>query len=164
VIPLAPRRPTRLEIHARAGGREGWGFTFKSELFVWVKITQKDGRPHMGKGLTTRKFCETAWLATRGKGLQFREHVSQLIETEDDLRLIIEAPKPPGLSLTGVRSIIPDHALGLRTRASPTNPMSHSNAPMAMCAGSICSLAGSGRGGRDGATRCGKLLRSMQWN
>jgi N6-adenosine-specific RNA methylase IME4 len=81
-----PRLPDTLKV------LEGWGFTFKSELFVWVKIT-KSGRPHMGKGLTTRKFCETAWLATRGEGLPFHEHASQLIETEDDLPLIVEARK-----------------------------------------------------------------------
>ena len=45
------------------------------------------------KGLTTRKVAENAWLATRGRGLPFRDHVSQLIETEDDLPLVIEAPK-----------------------------------------------------------------------
>jgi N6-adenosine-specific RNA methylase IME4 len=82
-----PRLPDTLKV------LEGWGSIFKSELFVWVKITKRDGRPNIGQGLTTRKFCETAWLATRGNGLQYHEHVSQLIETEDDLPLIIEAPK-----------------------------------------------------------------------
>jgi hypothetical protein len=69
-----PRLPETLQV------LESSGLTYKSELFVWTKIT-KTGRPHMGKGLTTRKICENAWLATRGKGLPFRDHVSQLIET-----------------------------------------------------------------------------------
>jgi N6-adenosine-specific RNA methylase IME4 len=36
---------------------ERWGFTFKSVLFTWVKITQA-GAPATGTGYTTRKSTE----------------------------------------------------------------------------------------------------------
>lgn len=64
-----PRVPDTLKVI------EGGGFTYKSELFVWKK-------PSIGNGLSaTRKNCETAWLATRGKGLQRIDRgVEQTIE------------------------------------------------------------------------------------
>lgn len=48
---------------------EAWGFTYKSEGFVWVKV-DKQGQPRMGGGLSTRKEAESLWLASRGKGLR----------------------------------------------------------------------------------------------
>jgi hypothetical protein len=48
----------------------------------------------MGKGKTTRKVGETAWLMTRGKGLPILDHgVSHGILTEEDLPLVLEAPR-----------------------------------------------------------------------
>ena len=79
-----PRLPDTLRIATETG------FTFKSELLVWQKIT-KAGTPHIGTGKTTRKSCESAWLFTRGKGLPIRSHsVRQAIITED-LPQVIEA-------------------------------------------------------------------------
>jgi N6-adenosine-specific RNA methylase IME4 len=81
-----PRLPESLHVLTKVG------LTYSSELFVWKKLT-KDGRPRKGKGKTTIKVCENAWLATRGGGLPFRAHPDQLIETEEDLPLAIEAPR-----------------------------------------------------------------------
>jgi hypothetical protein len=58
---------------------ERWGFTFKSVLFTWVKITQA-GAPATGTGYTTRKSTEQLLYATRGRGLKVVDHsVNQTI-------------------------------------------------------------------------------------
>jgi hypothetical protein len=87
-LPLhGPRLPDTLRIGTETG------FTYKSELLIWLKIT-KAGTPRMGKGKTTRKVGETAWLMTRGKGLPILNHgVSQRILTEEGLPLVLEAPR-----------------------------------------------------------------------
>jgi N6-adenosine-specific RNA methylase IME4 len=45
-----------------------WGFTYKTAVFTWVKMTAK-GDPFMGLGYYTRANAELCLLATRGKGL-----------------------------------------------------------------------------------------------
>jgi len=83
---FGPRLPDTLEV------LEAWGFTFKSELFTWIKTTAA-GRPWMGNGKTTRKTSENMWLATRGRGLRIVDHgVSQAIE-EDPAAEAIFAPR-----------------------------------------------------------------------
>jgi N6-adenosine-specific RNA methylase IME4 len=64
-------------------GARGLGFTYKSELFVWTKVT-KAGLPRIGTGLgNTRKTSETVWLATRSKGLKSVDRgVSESILTQ----------------------------------------------------------------------------------
>jgi N6-adenosine-specific RNA methylase IME4 len=83
-----PRLPDTLWIAMESG------FTYKSELFIWIKTT-KAGTPRLGTGKTTRKVGETAWLMTRGKGLPIRDHgVSQAILTEEGVMpLTIESPR-----------------------------------------------------------------------
>ena len=44
---------------------EGWGFTFKTRLRDWRKVTAT-GKPVYGKGKYTRHGGEQCWLATRG--------------------------------------------------------------------------------------------------
>jgi N6-adenosine-specific RNA methylase IME4 len=68
-----PRLPVTLHV------LEASGLIYSSELFVWKKL-KKDGEPRRGMGMTTRKFCQNAWLAKRGDGLKFRAHPDQLIE------------------------------------------------------------------------------------
>src|SRR3954447_25734205 len=48
---------------------EAWGFTYQSELLVWVKTT-RSGKLAFGTGYTTRKNSELVLSATRGKGLE----------------------------------------------------------------------------------------------
>ena len=48
---------------------EAWGFTYQSELLVWVKTTPS-GRLATGTGYTTRKNTELVLSATRGRGLE----------------------------------------------------------------------------------------------
>jgi N6-adenosine-specific RNA methylase IME4 len=73
---------------------EAWGFTYKSELLIWTKVTRA-GKPRMGTGKTTRKTSETMWLATRGKGLPIADHgVSQSVITDKaDLPITVEAQR-----------------------------------------------------------------------
>jgi N6-adenosine-specific RNA methylase IME4 len=52
---------------------KAWGFTYRSELLVWVKIT-RSGKPAFGTGYTTRKGAEMALYAIRGKGLKVVDH------------------------------------------------------------------------------------------
>jgi N6-adenosine-specific RNA methylase IME4 len=56
----------------------GWIFT--TELLIWQKVSRHTDEPVMGNGKTTRKVCETAWGAKRGRGIPIRDHgVSQKI-------------------------------------------------------------------------------------
>lgn len=45
---------------------KGWGFTYKTLAFTWVKTT-KHGKYHFGGGNWTRSNPELCLLATRGK-------------------------------------------------------------------------------------------------
>jgi hypothetical protein len=46
-----------------------WGFTYKSDLFTWEKVTRA-GAPAFGTGYYTRKSTEQLLYATRGRGLK----------------------------------------------------------------------------------------------
>ena len=46
-----------------------WGFTYKSDLFTWEKVTST-GDPAFGTGYYTRKSTEQLLYATRGRGLR----------------------------------------------------------------------------------------------
>jgi N6-adenosine-specific RNA methylase IME4 len=77
-----PRLPDSLNILQKVG------FTYKGALFSW----RKDGA--FGLGKTTRKRYEAVWYGSRGKGLPVRHHgIDQEILTEEDLPLMIEAPR-----------------------------------------------------------------------
>jgi N6-adenosine-specific RNA methylase IME4 len=58
---------------------EGWGFTYKSIAFQWVKLNRKAGTPFYGLGRWTRGNTEPCLLATRGKPRPISKAVSQLI-------------------------------------------------------------------------------------
>ncbi len=58
----------------------GWGFTYKTVAFDWVKLTAKDeGRPFFGLGRWTRGNTEKCLLAVRGKPKRLSAAVSQLL-------------------------------------------------------------------------------------
>jgi N6-adenosine-specific RNA methylase IME4 len=75
---------------ALALGR-AWGFTFTTDLFVWLKTKLVDAlqpdlftgdipEPRMSMGYYTRKQSEACWLFTRGRGLPVLDHgVRQVI-------------------------------------------------------------------------------------
>lgn len=69
-----------------------WGFTFKSDGFVWVKTGKHDPavRP-ISMGKWVRKQVEYGLLFSRGKPSRTDAGVRQLIETFDDR--VIYAPK-----------------------------------------------------------------------
>jgi N6-adenosine-specific RNA methylase IME4 len=46
-----------------------WGFTYKSDLITWEKVTTS-GEPAFGTGYYTRKSTEQLLYATRGRGLK----------------------------------------------------------------------------------------------
>lgn len=68
-----------------------WGFTFKTDLFYWLKTRLRDADqidlftgdippPRISMGYYTRKQLEPCWLFTRGRGLRVRDKgVRQLI-------------------------------------------------------------------------------------
>lgn len=58
-----PMLPQALELIDR------WGFTYKTEAWVWAKRNKKSPGWHMGLGFHTRANTEVCLLATRGKGL-----------------------------------------------------------------------------------------------
>ncbi len=68
-----------------------WGFTFKSDGFVWVKTGKHDPnvRP-IGMGKWVRKQVEYSLLFSRGKPSRLEAGVRQLMETGDN---VIYAPK-----------------------------------------------------------------------
>lgn len=59
---------------------EGWGFTYKTMGFVWVKTYSGTGNIALGMGYYTRSNAELCLLATRGKGLKrISTGVSQVV-------------------------------------------------------------------------------------
>lgn len=77
-----PRLPDSLSIFQKVR------FTYKGALLTW----RKPGA--FGLGKATRKRYETMWYGSRGKGLPIRHHaVDQEVFTEEDLPLVIEAPR-----------------------------------------------------------------------
>lgn len=65
---------------------EHWGFEYKSDLFVWVKVGKKDPsvRP-IGLGKWTRKQTEMALIFSRGHPKRLDAGVRQLIEAEEHI-------------------------------------------------------------------------------
>ncbi len=63
-----------------------WGFTYKSDLFTWVKVGKNDPtvRP-ISLGKWTRKQVEQALLFTKGNPKRLDAGVRQLIETDDQI-------------------------------------------------------------------------------
>lgn len=55
-----------------------WGFTYKTDAFVWVK-SKLGGWPVVGMGYWTRKQTETCLLFTRGSPKRLAKGVEQLI-------------------------------------------------------------------------------------
>ncbi len=61
-----------------------WGFTYKTDLFTWVKVGKNDPklRP-ISLGKWTRKQTEQALIFTRGKPKRLDAGIRQLFETDD---------------------------------------------------------------------------------
>ncbi len=57
---------------------EGWGFTYKTVGFYWVKLTAT-GKEHMGPGYWTRANPEQCLLLTRGRPARLSRAVRRLI-------------------------------------------------------------------------------------
>jgi N6-adenosine-specific RNA methylase IME4 len=71
----------------------GWGFTYKTVAFQWVKLNRKAGTPFLGLGRWTRGNTEPCLLAVRGKPKVQGKDVSQLvIELQGDDAEVLEAP------------------------------------------------------------------------
>ncbi len=68
-----------------------WGFTYKTDLFTWVKTGKHDPavRP-ISLGMWSRKQTEQALIFTRGKPKRLDAGIRQLFETDEH---IIFAPK-----------------------------------------------------------------------
>lgn len=63
--------------------RYGWGFTYSSVAFTWVKLKRTGEGFHKGLGKTTRKNTETVLLAKLGSPPILRRP-DELLVTEDD--------------------------------------------------------------------------------
>lgn len=57
---------------------QAWGFTFRTNAFVWVK-SKEGGWPHFGMGHWTRKQTEQCWLFARGSPPRLNADVGQII-------------------------------------------------------------------------------------
>lgn len=70
---------------------KAWGFTYKTDLFTWVKVGKNDPnvRP-ISLGFWSRKQTEQVLLFTRGKPKRLDAGVRQLFETDEH---VIFAPK-----------------------------------------------------------------------
>jgi N6-adenosine-specific RNA methylase IME4 len=58
---------------------EGWGFTYKTVAFTWVKTNKKSSSYFTGLGYWTRANPEMCLLATKGKPKRINKDVQQLI-------------------------------------------------------------------------------------
>lgn len=60
---------------------KGWGFTYKTIAFTWVK-KNNNGTPFLGMGSYTRANAEYCLLGVSGKGLKIQDHgISSIVET-----------------------------------------------------------------------------------
>ncbi len=59
---------------------EAWGFKYKTNAFVWVKM--KNGKPQWGTGYYTRANTEFVLLGTRGRVVRSSKGVHELISRE----------------------------------------------------------------------------------
>lgn len=57
---------------------QAWGFTYKTALFVWVKLN-KDGSPFLGLGHYSRANAEVCLLGTKGHVKRLAKDVPQVI-------------------------------------------------------------------------------------
>lgn len=62
---------------------EGWGFTYKTVGYYWVKTTVT-GKEHFGQGYWTRANPEQCLLLTRGRPPRLAKNVRRLITTDED--------------------------------------------------------------------------------
>jgi site-specific DNA-methyltransferase (adenine-specific) len=62
---------------------ESWGFTYRTIVFIWKKITNK-GNTYANVGAWTMKNCEICILGVKGNMLQYKKanNIFQLIEAE----------------------------------------------------------------------------------
>jgi N6-adenosine-specific RNA methylase IME4 len=73
---------------------EGWGFSYSSVAFTWVKLTRAGDKLHRGLGKTTRKNTEQVLLAKIG--------APRILCRPDEL-LISETPGPDEVCVTPLR-------------------------------------------------------------
>ena len=71
---------------------KGWGFTYKTIAFVWVKQNKKSSSLFWGMGYWTRANAEMCLLATKGHPKRKSAHVHQII-----LSPVAEHSKKPGI-------------------------------------------------------------------
>ena len=62
---------------------ESWGFTYRTIVFIWKKIT-KNGKTCANVGRWTMKNCEICLLGVKGNMLQYKKvrNIFQLVEVE----------------------------------------------------------------------------------
>lgn len=70
----------------------GWGFTYKTAAFVWVKHYAKSGKIFWGMGRWTRANAEICLLATKGKPKRISAGVNQII-----MEPFIKHSRKPGI-------------------------------------------------------------------
>jgi N6-adenosine-specific RNA methylase IME4 len=58
---------------------QAWGFSYKTILFVWVKVKRKDTSLQMGMGYYTRSNSELMLLGMRGHVSAVRHNINQVI-------------------------------------------------------------------------------------
>ena len=89
---------------------DAWGFTYKTSVFTWVKLTSKGNRC-FGLGLWTRRNPEPCYLATRGSPKCKSGGVRELIESPRR-----EYGRKPDEFYTRVEQLVPGPYLDLFSR------------------------------------------------
>lgn len=100
---------------------EGWGFTFKSIAFQWIKLNKKAHTPFYGLGRWTRGNTEPCLLATRGKPKPVSKGVHQLVDEltlEDPIRGHSAKPNAVRDKIVELMGDVPRIELFARERAS----------------------------------------------
>ena len=58
---------------------DGWGFSYRTSAFVWIKTNKKNGKPFFGIGHYTKSNAEVCLLAIRGRPKVVSNYVSSVI-------------------------------------------------------------------------------------
>jgi len=88
-----PLLPRSLEV------MKAWGFTYKTDAFVWVKMNKNALTPATGLGFWTRKNAEYVIMGTRGHPKRISKGVHQIL-MEDEVYLAARgrhSEKPEGI-------------------------------------------------------------------
>jgi N6-adenosine-specific RNA methylase IME4 len=95
----APLVPETLDL-----ATTGWGWTYKTTAFTWVKTTRNRNTLALNLGYWTRANAEQVWLFGRGKPTRRSKSVRQALHTSSDFL----AESPAVVTCPGQHSVKPE--------------------------------------------------------